>query len=76
MESLRETKDSNEISRIRSIGDHAAYVVEDILEMLRDCNVRSGKLRLKAKVLTIGAVKSRINVLLAEHDLMTPETTP
>ena len=75
LESLRETKDITEIRRIRSIGERTACVVEDTLEMLRDCKVRSGKLRLKAKVLTIGAVKSRINVLLAEQDLMTPEGT-
>ena len=75
IESLRETKDLTEIARIRSVGERAARVVEDTLEMLRNCNVRSGKLRLKAKTLTISAVKSRINVLLAEQNLMTPEGT-
>jgi len=75
IESLRETKDLSEISKIRSIGARAARVVEGTLEMLRNCKVRSGKLRLRANVLTIGAVKSRINVLLAEQDLMAPEGT-
>jgi Xaa-Pro aminopeptidase len=43
--------------------------------MLRRCTVSSGKLRLEHKILTVGMVKSRINVALAEQDLMAPEGT-
>lgn len=75
IESLRETKDAAEINRIRNIGTRAARVVEATLEMLRKCTVTSGKLKLKSKTLTVGMVKSRINVLLAEVDLMAPEGT-
>jgi Xaa-Pro aminopeptidase len=75
IDSLRETKDHAEIDKIRDVGVKAARVVESILEMLRACTVTSGKLKLERKVLTVGMVKSRINVLLAEQDLMAPEGT-
>jgi Xaa-Pro aminopeptidase len=75
IETLRETKGSEEIERIRDVGARAVQVVESTLEMLRRCAVSSGKLRLEHRVLTVGMVKSRINVLLAEHDLMAPEGT-
>ncbi|TLN04119.1 M24 family metallopeptidase, partial [bacterium] len=74
-ESLRETKDLAEIERIRNVGLSATRVVEGTLEVLRNCSVTSGKLRLKGRVLTVGMVKSRINVLLSEQDLMAPEGT-
>jgi Xaa-Pro aminopeptidase len=75
IESLRETKDPTEIDRIRETGARAARVVESTLVMLRRCTISSGKLKLKGKTLTIGTVRSRINVLLAEQDLMAPEGT-
>jgi Xaa-Pro aminopeptidase len=75
IETLRETKGSEEIDRIRNVGARAVRVVESTLEMLRRCTVSSGKLRLEHRVLTVGMVKSRINVALAEHDLMAPEGT-
>jgi len=75
IESLRETKDPEEIDRIRDVGARAVRVVESTLEMLRRCTVSSGKLRLEHKILTVGMVKSRINVALAEQDLMAPEGT-
>lgn len=75
IESLRETKDADEIERIRNVGAQAADVVESTLEMLRKCRVTSGKLRLKGRILTVGIIKSRINVLLAEKNLMAPEGT-
>ena len=75
IESLRETKDPEEIDRIRDVGARAVRVVESTLEMLRTCTVSSGKLRLEHKILTVGMVKSRINVVLAEQDLMAPEGT-
>jgi Xaa-Pro aminopeptidase len=73
IESLRETKDPAEIDKIRNVGLRATHVVESTLEMLRGCTVTSGKLKLGHKVLTVGMVKSRINALLAEQDLMAPE---
>lgn len=75
IESLRETKDPVEINRIRSVGIRAARVVERTLEILRQCTVSSGKLKSKRETLTVGTVKSRINILLAEQDLMAPEGT-
>jgi Xaa-Pro aminopeptidase len=75
IESLRATKDPKEIDRIRDVGARAIRVVESTLEMLRKCTVSSGKLRLEHKILTVGMVKSRINVVLAEQDLMAPEGT-
>jgi len=75
IESLRETKDLPEIGKIRNVGARATRVVENTLEMLRNCTVTSRKLRLNRRVLTVGMVKSRINVLLAEQDLIAPEGT-
>ena len=75
IESLRETKDSAEIDRIREIGARAGHVVESTLDTLRRCTITSGKLKLKGKTLTIGTIRSRVNVLLAEQDLMAPEGT-
>jgi len=75
IECLRETKDPIEINRIRSVGARAARVVESVLDMLGECAVTSGKVRWKKKRLTVGMVKWRINILLAEQDLMAPEGT-
>jgi Xaa-Pro aminopeptidase len=75
IESLRETKDPQEIDRIRDVGTRAARVVEGTLEMLRRCSIGSGKLRLERRTLTVSMVKSKINVLLAEEGLMAPEGT-
>lgn len=75
IESLRVTKDRAEIEKIRNTGARAAYVVESTLEMLRKCTVKSGKLRLQGRILTVSMVKSRINLLLAEQNLMAPEGT-
>jgi len=75
LESLRETKDSNEIDGIRSLGARAARVVDATLEMLRECMISSGKLKWKRNTLTVGMVKSRINMLLAGQELMAPEGT-
>jgi Xaa-Pro aminopeptidase len=75
IDSLRETKDPSEVSRVRSVGLRAARVVHGTLEMLRECAISSGKLKHRRRTLTISAVKSRINVLLAEQDLMAPEGT-
>jgi len=75
IESLRDTKDSSETRTIRSVGSRASSVVEQTQRMLGDCVVRSGKLKSKGKTLTVGMVKSRINTLLAEQDLIAPEGT-
>jgi Xaa-Pro aminopeptidase len=75
IESLRETKDALEISRIRSVGARASRVVNAVLHMLRECKMSSGKLRWKRRALTVGMVKSKINLMLAEQDLMAPEGT-
>lgn len=75
IESLRDTKDPLEISRIRSVGARASRVVEETQRMLDECVVRCGKLKLKGKTLTVGMVKSRVNTHLAEQDLIAPEGT-
>ncbi len=74
-DSLRETKDRHEITRVRNVGLRAIHVVHGTLEMLRECTTSSGKLKHKRKTLTIGAVKSKIGALLADQGLMAPEGT-
>lgn len=67
IESLRDIKDSVEVNRIRSVGVQVSRVLGTTLEMLRKCAVRPGKLRSKGKELTVGMVKSWINLLLADR---------
>jgi len=75
IESLRDTKDPLEISRIQNVGARASRVVEQTIRILGDCVVRSGKLKSKGKTLTVGMVKSLINTMLAEQNLIAPEGT-
>jgi Xaa-Pro aminopeptidase len=75
IECLRATKDPGEIRKIRAIGQQAAEVIENVLEMLRECRVVSRKLKLAKRNLTVGRAKSMINTLLAERGLITSEGT-
>lgn len=75
LESLRETKDTDEIAKIRNVGARATRIVSRMRELLAECTVSAGKVRLNRKRLTVGDIKRRINVMLAEQALMAPEGT-
>lgn len=70
----RETKDADEIARIREIARRTCEVMEATVEFLRRHRVRDGVLVTEdGAPLTVGAVKRHILRLLAERQLEDPE---
>jgi len=70
------TKDASEIERIRRMGQTTTAVVADTAEFLTSHRVKD-EILIKADglPLTIGEVKQRINLWLAEHGADNPEGT-
>ncbi len=68
------TKDADEVTRIRAVGAKTIAVVSDIQEFLSSQRAKDGVLvdRGGAPV-TIGQVKARINLKLAEHGIVDAE---
>jgi len=75
LESLRETKGTDEVDKICRVGVKATQIVRSIRGLLAECTISAGKVRLGGRKLTVGNVKSRINIMLAEQGLMAPEGT-
>jgi Xaa-Pro aminopeptidase len=70
------TKDSVEIERIRQMGKVTTRVVGSVADFLSSRPVKNGALvGLDGDPLTIGEVKSRINLWLAEGGAENPEST-
>lgn len=70
----RETKDESEIDRIRHMGKVTTTVVGQVAEFLSSHRARKGVLVKKnGEPVTIGDVKTRINLWLAELDAEAPE---
>ncbi len=66
----RETKDPDELDRIRAVGAATQRVVQKTEQFLRSCPARDGLLRKPdGSVLTVGDVKTRVRVWLAEEGL-------
>lgn len=77
IDKVRTTKDSAEISKIRDVGKKTEKVIDATLKMLPECKTDSDN-RLKSEEggsLTVGDVKSFINVRLAEQSLIASEDT-
>lgn len=71
----RETKDPDEVDRIRAVGAATRRVVERTAGLLRECPVRGGLLRRSdGSPLTVGDVKARVRAWLAEEGLECPGT--
>jgi Xaa-Pro aminopeptidase len=71
----RETKDAEEIEKIRAVGEATRRVVERAARFLRECPVRTGLLHgPDGGPLTIGEVKARLRAWLAEEGLEGPGT--
>jgi Xaa-Pro aminopeptidase len=72
-----ETKDESEVERIRKMGKITTEVVRRVQDYLTSREVRSDEVLLKddGSPLTIGDVKSRINLWLAELGAENPEGT-
>lgn len=72
-----ESKDQAEVDRIRKMGGITTAVVGRVADYLTGCNVRSDEVLLKedGSPLTVGDVKSLINLWLAELGAENPEGT-
>ncbi|MGE5221758.1 MAG: M24 family metallopeptidase [Omnitrophica WOR_2 bacterium] len=71
-----ETKDSAEVDRIRHMGQVTTEVVGSVADFLTSHTVRSDVLvKRDGELLTIGDVKSKINLWLAERGVENPEGT-
>jgi Xaa-Pro aminopeptidase len=72
-----ETKDEAEVERIRGMGRITTQVVGRVADYLTGCRVRKDEILLKAdgSPLTVGDVKGKINLWLAELGAENPEGT-
>jgi len=72
----RETKDTNELARIRKMADITQQVVGNTADFLTSCQVKHDTLmKPDGTPLTIGEVKHKINLWLAERGAENPEGT-
>ncbi|MEX0788052.1 MAG: M24 family metallopeptidase, partial [Anaerolineales bacterium] len=72
----RSTKSEDEVDRIRRMGDVTTEVVAEVAEFLRSQRSENGHLVGKdRKPITIGQVKRKIQLWLAERDAENPEGT-
>ena len=70
------TKNLDEITRIKNVGRATIEIVHDIKEFLSSHNVEERTLvKNNGDPLTIGDLKNRINLLIAENGLENPEGT-
>jgi Xaa-Pro aminopeptidase len=69
-----ETKDENEVARIRKMGQVTTAVVGKVREYLTSCDVRDDEVLLKedGTPLSVGDVHSRIRLWVAEHGAELP----
>ncbi len=69
-----ETKDENEVARIRKMGQVTTTVVAKVREYLTSCDVRDDEVLLKedGTPLSVGDVHSRIRLWVAEHGAELP----
>lgn len=71
---VMETKDENEVARIRRMGAVTTAVVGKVREYLTSCEVRADEVLLneEGKPLTVGDVHSRIRLWVSEHGAELP----
>ncbi len=74
-ESLRETKDEQEMEKLAETASLTEKVVTNILDYLGNCSVSDGKLLDHGKTLTTGKVKARVSQQIAEEGITEPEET-
>lgn len=69
------TKDDNEIERIRQMGKVTTDVVRQVANYLQGCQVRDDEVLLNddGEPVTVGQVKKKINLWLAEEGVENPE---
>jgi Xaa-Pro aminopeptidase len=75
LESVRETKSSDEIRELRQVARRTAKVVDSVLSRLRNMKRKRNRFFLEGRPATVGAVKKLIASGLAANDLIAPEGT-
>src|SRR2546430_9492283 len=75
LEVARETKERGEIEKLREMGRKTTRVVQKTIRFLSKAKVRGPRVVLGSKPLTVHAVKTVINGLLAEEGIIAPEDT-
>src|SRR3989441_1321705 len=75
LEVARETKERGEIEKLREMGRKTTRVVQKTIRFLSKAKVRGPRVVLRSKPLTVHAVKTVINGLLAEEGIIAPEDT-
>ncbi len=74
-ETLRETKDRDEIEKLAEAASRTEKVVMNTLHDLQHCKVEGNKLIHKGETLTTGRVKAYISQQIAEQGITEPEET-
>ncbi len=74
-ETLRETKDEEEMRKLAETASLTEKVVTDTIEYLQGCKVSGRMLLNHGNTLTTGKVKARISQQIAEYGITEPEET-
>jgi len=75
LETLRETKGTEEIQEMRRVARKTTKVVESTLDILRKLKRKRGHLELGGKPATVGVVKALVSQKVLEENLREPEGT-
>ncbi|MGA2784443.1 MAG: Xaa-Pro peptidase family protein [Candidatus Bathyarchaeia archaeon] len=75
LEHARETKSSEEITKIRTVGTKTARVVNSVLDILKDAKRKHGHLWIGKKHATVGSIRKLIATRFAMENLTAPEGT-
>ncbi len=70
LDTLRETKDHIEISRIKEVGRRTEKIVGQTIQFLQNCTIKGNELFDGGKPVTVGVVKALIRRLTAEQNLI------
>src|SRR6266540_4925915 len=73
LESVRETKDVQEVERLRDVGKKTCWVVEETVKFLRKAKVHGSKISYRSRDLKVGDVKKVIRKLLVQKNLVATE---
>ena len=75
IEYARQTKSSDEITKIRTVGAKTASVVNSVLDILKETKRKHGRLWIGKEHATVGSIKKVIATRLAVENLTAPEGT-
>ncbi len=73
LESARETKDAEEVKRLRQVGEKTCWIVKETVKFLRTAKVHGSTVSHKSRALRVGDVKNVIRKLLVQKNLVATE---